>query len=179
MATKKTSSKKAVKKSSEKKAGKKKTGSVIRDRALKDLRSLITQIDEEGLEFLIRQAKVLIHNKEIEEKHERNLKAYNEKRPTVKKKASDSSVIEVIEAEDGKSFVILLDGYRNFFSLEEMRKLVKICHSADDEIDAADRLFNWFSRERSDVIKNSSLSGKNHKSLPAIYHCLVERYTVR
>jgi hypothetical protein len=54
-----------------------------------------------------------------------------------------------------------------------MRSLVKICNASEDEFDAARRLYNWFTRERKDLLIDGQISSNTHSSLKSIYRKLV------
>ncbi len=164
---------------SKKAPGKKKgpTGSA-KDSLVKDLKNLIKDIDEDGLLFLIKQANVLIYNKKVEELNtkagELAAKARG-KRPAV----PDKYTMEIKEADDGSSFIFVLNRERKFFTLEEMRKIVKICHSGQDEEDASRRLYAWFRNNRGDVINDIGIESSGDPSLSTIYNYIIKRYTVK
>ncbi len=94
-------------------------------------------------------------------------------------KGSDKYSIDVTEGQDNRYFVIKVNNYRNFFSLEEMRKIVRLCHDAQDERDGAARLFGWFKVNRNDVIINTKIEGSLDPALATIYNYLVNTYTSR
>jgi hypothetical protein len=60
-----------------------------------------------------------------------------------------------------------------------MRSLVKICHAAEDEIVAARRLYNWFTRERKDLLIDGQIMAGTHPSLKSIYGKLISTYKVK
>ncbi|HPJ39680.1 MAG TPA: hypothetical protein PLT75_14640, partial [Spirochaetota bacterium] len=67
----------------------------------------------------------------------------------------------------------------NFFDRDEMRKLVKICHSADDERDAMSRLHGWFSKNRKDVLTNTDIRSAGDKALATMYNAIITTYAVK
>jgi hypothetical protein len=171
--TKSTSSPK--KKPVQKKAG---TSSSKQKQLLDELKKLIIKIDETGLKFLIRQAKVLINNQGVLERANKTSKAGSSK-ATKPRKGGGKDSIEVTEGKDNSYFVLAVNNSRNFFSLEEMRRLVNVCHSADNREDGMNRLFNWLEKERSDVIKNTEIDGSTDPALDTIWSYVVKNYTVK
>ena len=85
------------------------------------------------------------------------------------------SVIEMSEC----SFVIVLGSVRLFFAIDEMRKLVSICHEAASEEQASVRLFSWFSMHRSDVLLDASIKMTKDPALMLIYRYLISHYSLK
>ena len=152
---------------------------VTKEKLLKELGGLINQIDMEGLLFLIKQANILIYNKSVEELNKKmdDLEAQKIKKPQEQKKPGDE--VEIEEKPDGENFTIAVQGSRLFFTYEEMRSMVRICHASEDEFDAARRLYNWFSRERKDVLIDSRITANTHPSLKSVYWKLISTYKVK
>lgn len=149
-----------------------------KDSLLKELRSLIKDIDEDGLLFLIKQANVLIYNKKVDEynsKAEELAAKTGGKRPAV----SDKYSMDIKEADDGSSFIFVINRERKFFTLEEMRKIVRVCHQAKDEADASKRLYAWFRNNRGDVINDIGIESPGDSSLITMYNYIIKRYTVK
>lgn len=152
---------------------------VTKEKLLKEIGGLINQIDMEGLLFLIKQANILIYNQNVEELNRKmsSLEAQKIKKPQEQKKPGDEAEIE--EKPDGENFTIAVQGSRLFFTREEMRSMVKICHASEDEFDAARRLYNWFSRERKDVLIDGRIIVNTHPSLKSVYRKLISTYKVK
>jgi len=143
------------------------------------LNSLVANLNEVSIAFLIRQADVLLHNTRVEEERTR-FHAHDERLDKhISPTPADKDHVHVKEGEDGSFFVIAINTARNFFALDEMRKLVKICHAAENERDAGERLFNWFSREKGEVIKNTRISGPGDPALVTIYKYIINNYDVK
>jgi hypothetical protein len=143
------------------------------------LNDLVGEVDHEGLVFLIRQARVLLYNKKVEEFNRKIGEAKVEK--SVKKvtnsiKRSASHGVEIVERGEGKHFFIVVNSFRIYFTLEEMRHLVRISHAAEDERDGARRLYNWFRRERSDFLVDGGITDYRNPSLVDLYDKLVHTY---
>jgi len=95
------------------------------------------------------------------------------------RKGSDKYTIDVTEGEDKRYFVLTVNNYRNFFTLDEMKKVVNVCHEATDERDGMMRLYNWFKTFRNDVIINTRIEGSFDPALTTIYKYLVTTYSVK
>ncbi len=186
---KKTSSKKTVKKVSAKKSSAKKTSSKkpalspeVKS-AIKELEKLLPELDEKGIEFLIQQAGILIHNKNAAalpaERKERENRFNERMEEWSEKQQSLMEHVAVEEGSRGNHFILVMGNYRNFFVRDEMKKVVKLFHAADDDIDAGRRLYNWFEKNRSDVLKNSSISSSSDKSLRKLYEVIISTYTTK
>ena len=86
--------------------------------------------------------------------------------------------VEIVERGDGKHFFIVVRGFRIYFTLEEMKKLVKICHAAHDASDAKGRLYNWFKRFRSDFLVDGDIGRASNPYLDDLYRKLISTYRV-
>ena len=171
----KTAGKKAVK-------GSKKTKSKQnseKNELLNQLKKLIKDLNEEGLLYMIKQAQVLLYNIQVEKINEERRRLATSDQMRGKTAKSDKYTIDIKEADDDSHFIIIINNYRNFFDREEMRKIVRICHASEDESDASRRLFNWFSKNRIDVLNNTDIDGVNDPALATIYNFLIKRYAVR
>jgi uncharacterized short protein YbdD (DUF466 family) len=85
----------------------------------------------------------------------------------------------VKESDDGSSFMIGINSYQNFFSRDEMKRLVRICHASADARDAGMRMYAWFQRERGDILYNTGIEGPADQALVTIYNHLIKTYTVK
>ncbi|MCU0848396.1 MAG: hypothetical protein MUD12_10965 [Spirochaetes bacterium] len=176
--------KKPVKKAASKKASPKKTAtkkaavkrpaaSSERTGLMVDLKKITDMLDETSLRQLIRQALILQHNMRVDEIN----KGIKEK--TANKPGMDRNSIDVVEADDGSSFVLVVNRSRNFFARDEMKRIVNICHAARDERDGMISLYNFFKRERIDVINNTEIFSSTDTALKTMYNYIINTYTVR
>ncbi len=92
---------------------------------------------------------------------------------------TNKTTIDVKEADDGSSFIIIINNARNFFALDEMRKLVAICHAAESETDAARRLYNWFTQYRKDVLVDTDIGGAGDQALFTMYRFIKGKYALK
>ncbi len=93
--------------------------------------------------------------------------------------AHDKYTIDVKEADDNSYFILIINKARNFFTLEEMRTLAQLCHAAIDPNDGSQRLYNWLSLKRKDVLTDTDIRGSNDPALATIYKFIVNRYKVK
>ncbi|OHD64553.1 MAG: hypothetical protein A2176_08460 [Spirochaetes bacterium RBG_13_51_14] len=157
-----------------KKQAKRKTSrkdKTLRDQLIGQVSALTATLDEESLKSLVQDAAILAHN-------ERVLKDFAERK---KRSGPPPPVVRAAIEEDtaGTYFIITLNGFRNFFAREEMRRLVNLCHGAESGAGAATRLYSWFERERLDVLKNSKIAGHADPSLPALWEMVVSTYKTK
>jgi hypothetical protein len=149
-------------------------GSSGRSDLVKNINNLLKDIDEEGLLFLFRQAQVLIYNKKVVE-HNAVIKKGG--KITIKKPPfSDKLSMEIKEADDNSSFIFVLNRSRKFFTLEEMKKIVKLCHDAGGEKEGTRRLLTWFKNNRVDVLVDVGIEASNDPALSTIYNYIIKRY---
>jgi hypothetical protein len=152
------------------------------DELRKTLHELSADVDEEGLHFLIDQARVLIHNKRVGELNKKLKDAHievSERKVKGAARPAKAHEVEIVERGEGKHFFIVVNHFHIFFTLEEMRRLVKICHGSADEKEAARRLYNWFKRFRSDFLNDGGIEGPRNPSLADLYRRLVSTYRPR
>jgi hypothetical protein len=144
---------------------------------IKQLNSLLVDVDEEGISFLIRQAQVFIYNKKVEE---HNVEIKKGVKITVKKPPfSDKESMEIKEAEDGSSFIFVINRARKFFTLQEMKIIVNICNISRDEREASRRLFTWFKNNRGDVLNDIGIEVSADPAFGTIYNYISKRYKVK
>lgn len=144
---------------------------------IKAINALLKKLDEESLVFLYEQAKVLLHNLEVS-KLQDEFEELDAKTITAKRYNFSKEKLEVIEADDLRHFIFVINGARNFFTRDEMRTIVKLCHSAPSLKDGMRMLYNWFEKNRKDVITDTEIDGPNDKALETIYNYIINHYTV-
>jgi hypothetical protein len=105
-------------------------------------------------------------------------------RPAVAKQSAPAAVgmdrnsCEVVEI-GGNSFVIVINRARNFFDLDEMRAMVRVCHEAGSESAGAVRLFAWLSNRRKDVLNDTGIRSSSDIALITIYRYIVSHYALK
>jgi hypothetical protein len=140
----------------------------LRKQMLVKISALATTLDDENLKKLIQSAAILAHN-------ERVLKEFSLKKELAGSKGP-AATADIEEGKDGTFFIIILNGYRNFFSLEEMRRLVKVCHGTDNAAIAASRIYTWLEGGRFDVLRNSRIASSNDQALISVWEKIISTY---
>lgn len=97
----------------------------------------------------------------------------------VKPGPGNKYTIDVKESEDGSYYILVINNARNFFTLEEMRKIVRLCHDAPDEREACRRLHGWFQERRKDVLIDTKITGPGDPAILTMYRFLKGRYRVK
>ncbi len=175
---KKTAAKKSSKKTSVKKKEPVKI-SAEKKKLIARLDSLMMTLQEEDLRFLISQAEILDHNRKVQERMAAGEESSGMNPEDFLLKKPDRSVADIIEGEGSNHFIIAGAGVRKFFDIQEMRKLVKICHAASDKKDGSSRLYHWFDKNRRDYVNDAEISGPGDPLLGAIYEKIIKTYTVK
>ncbi len=163
-----------------------------RDRLRKDLLSLLDQVDDDGLVFLIRQAQTIIHNLQVDRineditelNRERAAKGAGRKagarrggRPAAPPAADATVTID--EGAGRSSFIIGIGNTRKAFSLDEMRALARVAQAAANDADGARRLYAWLSRNRRDVLVDMGAGTATHAALLEVHRAIRQRYRPR
>ena len=60
-----------------------------------------------------------------------------------------------------------------------MRNLVKICHTSNDGRDTSQRLYNWFLRNRKDLLIDGGIESGKNPFLANLYEKLVSTYELK
>jgi hypothetical protein len=151
-------------------------------RLRKELAEAITQIDEEGLLFLLRQANVLIHNARVDalnrEEQEMAAKA-RKSAPTSRKIASSPTHAAIEESPDKKVIFLVLGKTRKVMSLDEMKQLVHICYSAESKSDALRQIFTVLARERKDILVDAGIGSPSNPLMEALFHAVRGTYQLQ
>ena len=147
---------------------------------LDELLALLPELDEEGLAFLLEQAKVHRYNMEVEK-----LNAISDRvaaagpRPTPSGPRSTSSVLRIERSEDGATYHLVAGSDWKMFTAEEMASLVRIARSGEGEEEISRRLRAWLARERRDVFLDLGLDGPSIGMAKEIARLLAETFPPR
>ena len=148
------------------------------------LAEAIEQVDEEGLLFLLRQANVLIHNQKVDEVN-REITELSQKPGRTASGGGDAGTVEgrraaaVVAVDDsgGRSATFLtLGNVRKVLSPEELKRLVRICYSAESKTDALQQLYTVMVRERSDILKDAGIRSAANPLIEGIFYALRRKY---
>jgi hypothetical protein len=163
----------------------KKKADTQRARLEKELTEAIKQIDEEGLIFLIQQAQVLVHNVQVDKINQEIIELEQKKlesgkgKPAPRKAPPTVAAVTIDESDNGKAFFLTLGGTRKVMNLEEMRRLVRICYSAETKSDALKQLYTVFTRERGDVLTDAKISGPGSPILEGLFQAIRSTYQLK
>jgi hypothetical protein len=141
----------------------------------RELRAAITEIDEKGLLFLLRQAQVLIHNARVESMQQEPEEPSKGTGPLPVPRGHPDAVS--IEPGKGGIFVTL-GRVRKVFSAEEMKRLVRICWGADTKSEALRQLFTVLVKERKDVLADAFIGSPDNDLLRRFFDAIREAYHI-
>jgi hypothetical protein len=147
-----------------------------RERLVGEIIAALEHIDEEGLVFLLEQANVLLHNARVEELDLKRRRKGPAGDGTIQPETQRGPAVAVEESPDRKAFFLTLGTARKVLSLEEMRQVVRICHAAESEKEAARRLYAVLQRERRDILMDGGIEGAGSPLLGALVATLKARY---
>ena len=155
-----------------------------RKELLKELRSLIKDIPEEGLIFLIKQANTILYNMRVDELNKAQ-ERLDKKRSSPKNKGKAASTkintkdktVSIERSSFGRSFVLIIGETRKIMSEEELAKVVRIAFKAEGESEAAERIYTWFKRNRDDVLIDGGLK-KSDPVFKTLYTYLKEHFSI-
>ena len=155
-----------------------------RTRLEKELTQAIKQIDEEGLIFLLQQTQILAHNARVDKLNREVVELEHKKTKSGKTKTAlrtpaAAAAVTIDESDNGKAFFLTLGGTRKIMDLEEMRRLVKICYSAETKTDALKQLYTVFTRERGDVLADAKISGPGSPIIEGLFHAIRSTYQLK
>jgi hypothetical protein len=126
--------------------------------ALDELIALLPELDDEGIVFLLEQAKVHHYNMEVEKLNAISDRAAASGGAKATKAASQSA-LRIERSADGSTYHLVAGGDWKMFTAEEMAALVRITRSGEGAEEVARRLRAWLARERKDVFLDLRLDG--------------------
>lgn len=173
-------SKKNVSKIKTKPASKKTKNSKIvknreRENLANELKSLIPKLDEEGLAFLVKQAHVHLYNMQVEALNNTIIKDGQRQSSKSGKKDEDFNDVKM----SGSGYFIAYNSDWISFTKDEMAAVVKIALGEGTEPEITERLYNWFSRERGDVLITAAIAGKLDNKLITLISILKNNFRMK
>lgn len=157
-----------------------------------ELASLIPELDDEGLSFLIEQARVHLYNMKVEELEAATRAAEAASAPsseagkgtagTASAKAAGTGPggeLRIEAASDGSTYDLVHDGKWKMFSSEEMLAMVRIASVKDPAAEVGARLYRWLLAERRDAVNDLGLSGLADPRLKALVGLLRKTFTIK
>jgi len=165
----------------------KKKESALHKKLGDELVSLVPSLDEEGLAFLVEQARVHLYNMEVEnlERKAQDIEAATEgkkqvgKKSAGKKQAIPSADFRVERSSSGSSYHIISGGKWKMFNEQEMLSIVKIAQSKDPVLEVAERLYRWFDTERPDTFADLELGDQSDPRMKELVLFLRKKFAVR
>jgi hypothetical protein len=137
-----------------------KKASVKKNAVLEELLALLPELDDEGIAFLLEQARVHRYNMEAD-----RLNAIAERAaaadvsPPSRGAATGASALRIERSADGSTYHLVAGGDWKMFTAEEMAAMVRITRSGEGGEETAGRLRAWLARERRDVFLDLGLDG--------------------
>jgi len=135
----------------------------IRNELTNELTGILPSLDEEGLAFLIKQARVHFYNMKVDELNIAAQNAHNASvrsgKITSQKKTKKSEVFKFDST--GAGYYLRYQNSGVMFSKNEMVQLVKIVNGTD----ITNRLLKWLEKERPDVFRIIPVKDKNENNL--------------
>jgi hypothetical protein len=143
-----------------------------REALAKELRALIPRLDAEGLSFLIEQAQVHLYNMQVEE--------LNTALTRSRGGGENAPPPESFRIEgSGGSYYIVYNNEWIMFTKDEMLHIAKIVSAPGTDPEIGERLYNWFVRERRDVLKSMSMADKFDPKMAELIKRIKKTFTVR
>lgn len=152
-----------------------------------ELVSLIGELDEEGLAFLVEQARVHLYNMEVERLAERAdaIETASENRKAGKGGSKGSAQspgtgdFRIERSSSGSSYHVISGGKWKMYNEEEMLSIVKICQSKDPILEVTERLCRWFETERPDTFPDLELGDHHDPRMKALVLFIRKKFAVR
>lgn len=170
----------------------KKKESALHKKLASELISLIPELDEEGLAFLVEQAGVHLHNMEVERiENEMAAEEASPKKKGAKAKKSGansgagesterpSADYRIERSPSGASYHIITRGKWKMFSDAEMLRMVKISRSPDSVGEVAERLYHWLDEERPDAFTELDIESKRDPRMAELVLLLRAKFAVK
>ncbi len=154
---------KAAKAAAKKGAAKKGSSArkAAQSKARTELLALLPELDEEGVAFLLEQARVHRYNMEVERLNAIADRAAEDDEAGASDRApvASRSALRLERSKDGSTYHIVCGSVWKMFTAEEIASLVRIARSDDTEGERSRRIRSWFARERRDVLVDLGLDG--------------------
>ncbi|MBF9017738.1 MULTISPECIES: hypothetical protein [unclassified Oceanispirochaeta] len=155
-----------------------------REKLISSINDLFTELKDEELKFILKQAEVLDYNRKVRLKREEareqktEEEAGSEAEPVQSAKVPEVQPPVYIEQTDrSKFFNICIGTARLFVDYQEIQALFKIASAAGSAEEGAPRLYRWFQKERSDVLAEGNIRSPGSPALYEIYEALLETFT--
>ena len=167
---------KAVKKSAKKVSEK--------DNLAGELKSLIPKLDEEGLAFLIKQAHIHLYNMQVDALNQTIIndteRQKTEKTKTAKKiDVSSGGFSDIKISETGSGYHMCCNNQWISFTTGEITKMVKIVLGEGTDLEVRERLYNWLSKERADLLSAAFIANKFDDKIKPLISLLKKNFKLK
>lgn len=146
---------------------------------INELVNILPSLDDEGLAFLIKQARVHIYNMKVDEL---NIAAQDAHHASVRsgkitnqKKTKKSDVFKFDST--GSGYYLRYQNSRVMFSKNEIVQLLKIVNGSGTDITS--RLYKWFEKERPDVFRVIPIKDKNGNNLKILAGLISRNFNLK
>ena len=146
-----------------------------KERLTKELISLLSDIDEEGLLFLIRQANVLIQNRRAEAIN-REIDELNAGKGASNDKAGFSVAIET--PDNGKTYHFIINGRKHFLDTAETKRIVELCYRPPTKSAALKYLYQFFHAERDEILYEHKITSEKSPFFQELFSEVRARFTL-
>jgi len=125
-----------------------------------ELMSLLPEIEEEGLVFLLRQAGIIIHNQRTDKLNQEMEILNKKKKPgaAAGPAKSEDFEIEISRSDDGKTYYFIVNGMKHFFDIPETQNIVALCYRPPAKSDALRYLHEFFRAERDEILMDHKIT---------------------
>lgn len=138
---------------------------------IREIEGLLPRLDQEGLAFLLEQAKIHLYNMGVAEA----MSATGGPDAAV---AGEPPRLSIKAAEGGASYHLVYGGKWKFFTAEELLALVRIAQASEGR-EAAGRLYRLLKAERADVFGDFDIDGPSSPLLLELAGLLRRSFAIR
>lgn len=143
---------------------------------VKELTSLLPQLDEEGLSFLMEQANIHLYNMEVDRLnalHETEIATVSDSDHT-----TAAHQLSIVRGDSSDVYHIVCNGKYSMFNSNEMLSIIRICHADEELIEIKSRLYHWFFTERRDFLNDNALADIHCPEFDVLIDLIRERFTL-
>lgn len=141
-------------------------------KTIADLVDLLPKLDEEGLAFLLEQARIHLYNMDVERQEREAATAatkaagssVSNKRQTAPKSNDDPAGFHIERSDDGETYHLVSGGVWKLFTASEMAAMVAVARGKGEEEELARRLHAWLEKERRDALADFAIGARSGPS---------------
>lgn len=148
--------------------------SAVHKKLAEELVSLLPELDEEGLSFLLEQARVHLHNMEID-RLSRDIPPRESRKPV----SGGPANFRIDRSASGTSYHLICGGSWKMYNEAEMMRIVKIASGPGSAREAALRLYAWFEQERPDTFGDLGIDGPADPRMEELVLFLRSKFAIK